>query len=32
MNNGTAATHCLFLALKYKYPTINKYIYQIMYL
>ena len=24
MNNGTCATHCLFLALKYKYPTINK--------
>ena len=24
MNNGTAATHCLFLALKYKYPNINK--------
>lgn len=26
MNNGTSATHCLFLALKYKYPDI-KYIY-----
>ena len=24
MNNGTAATHCLFLALKYKYPNISK--------
>ena len=24
MNNGTAATHCLFLALKFKYPNINK--------
>jgi len=24
MANGTCATHCLFLALKYKYPTINK--------
>ena len=24
MNNGTAATHCLFLALKYQYPSINK--------
>lgn len=24
MNNGTSATHCLFLALKYKYPYINK--------
>ena len=24
MNNGTAATHCLFLALKYKYPKIKK--------
>ena len=23
MNNGTASTHCLFLALKYKYPQIN---------
>jgi perosamine synthetase len=23
-NNGTSATHCLFLALKYKYPLINK--------
>lgn len=23
-NNGTAATHCLFLALKSKYPNINK--------
>ena len=21
MNNGTSATHCLFKALKYKYPT-----------
>jgi perosamine synthetase len=24
MNNGTSATHCLFKALKYKYPTIQK--------
>jgi perosamine synthetase len=24
MNNGTATTHCLFIALKYKYPKINK--------
>lgn len=24
MNNGTSATHCLFLALKYKYPNIRK--------
>lgn len=24
MANGTCATHCLFLALKYKYPTISK--------
>ena len=24
MNNGTAATHCLFIALKHKYPNINK--------
>lgn len=24
MNSGTAATHCLFLSLKYKYPNINK--------
>ena len=24
MSNGTCATHCLFLALKYKYPQINK--------
>lgn len=24
MNNGTSATHCLFLALKYKFPKINK--------
>uniref|UniRef100_A0A6C0KF67 DegT/DnrJ/EryC1/StrS aminotransferase family protein n=1 Tax=viral metagenome TaxID=1070528 RepID=A0A6C0KF67_9ZZZZ len=24
MNNGTSATHCLLLALKYKYPDINK--------
>ena len=24
MNNGTSATHCLFLSLKYKYPNINK--------
>ena len=24
MNNGTAATHCLFIALKYKYPNIRK--------
>lgn len=24
MNNGTTATHCLFLALKYKYPNITK--------
>ena len=24
MNNGTAATHSLFIAVKYKYPTINK--------
>lgn len=23
-NNGTSATHCLFMALKYKYPDINK--------
>jgi len=24
MNNGTSATHCLFKALKYKYPTVQK--------
>lgn len=24
MNNGTSATHCLFKALKYKYPNISK--------
>jgi perosamine synthetase len=24
MNNGTSATHCMFKALKYKYPSINK--------
>ena len=24
MNNGTASTHCLFLSLKYKYPSIKK--------
>lgn len=24
MNNGTSATHCLFISLKYKYPNINK--------
>lgn len=24
MSNGTSATHCLFKALKYKYPEINK--------
>jgi perosamine synthetase len=24
MNNGTSATHCLFKALKYKYPDIKK--------
>jgi perosamine synthetase len=24
MSNGTCATHCLFLALKYKYPHISK--------
>jgi perosamine synthetase len=24
MSNGTCATHCLFLSLKYKYPYINK--------
>lgn len=24
MNNGTSATHSLFLSLKYKYPNINK--------
>jgi len=24
MNNGTCATHCLFIALKYKYPDIQK--------
>ena len=24
MSNGTCATHCLFLALKYKYPNIRK--------
>jgi perosamine synthetase len=24
VNNGTSATHCLFIALKYKYPNINK--------
>lgn len=24
MNNGTSATHCLFKALKYKYPNITK--------
>ena len=24
MSNGTCATHCLFLALKFKYPNINK--------
>ena len=24
MNNGTSSTHCLFKALKFKYPNINK--------
>jgi len=24
MNNGTSATYCLYLALKFKYPNINK--------
>ncbi len=24
MNNGTAATHCLFISLKYMYPSIKK--------
>ena len=24
MNNGTAATHCLLLAVKFKYPNIDK--------
>jgi len=24
VNNGTSATHCLFLALKYKYPQLRK--------
>jgi len=24
MSNGTCATHCLFLSIKYKYPEINK--------
>lgn len=24
MSNGTCATHCLFLSLKFKYPTIHK--------
>jgi len=24
LSNGTCATHCLFLAIKYKYPEINK--------
>jgi perosamine synthetase len=24
VSNGTVATHCLFIALKYKYPTISK--------
>jgi len=24
MNNGTAATHCLFIALKFKYPKVHK--------
>jgi len=24
VNNGTSATHCLFIALKYKYPNIKK--------
>ncbi len=24
MSNGTTATHCLFLSIKYKYPNINK--------
>jgi perosamine synthetase len=24
MNNGTSATHCLYLALKFKYPTLKK--------
>ena len=24
MNNGTSATHCLFIALKLKYPNISK--------
>ena len=24
MNNGTAATHCLLLAVKFKFPTITK--------
>lgn len=24
MNNGTSATHCLLMSLKYKYPNLNK--------
>jgi dTDP-4-amino-4,6-dideoxygalactose transaminase len=24
MSNGTVATHCLFISLKWKYPNINK--------
>lgn len=24
MNNGTSATHCLFIALKFKYPSLRK--------
>jgi dTDP-4-amino-4,6-dideoxygalactose transaminase len=24
MSNGTSATHCLFLSIKFKYPDINK--------
>ena len=24
MNNGTCATHCLFIALKFKYPSLSK--------
>ena len=32
MNNGTSATHSLFVALKYKHPNIKKFMFQITYL
>ena len=31
MNNGTSATHCLFKALKFKYPHIAKIYIQLKY-